>query len=1327
MNSLGFSTNNTFYGDVEIINGSLEVDKTIKANVEDDNNTTIIGDPQVPPSFNNVEITGYCQSEIFKNVDNSFATDGQGNLNCNNLFVTGNSVINGVSTEIKSSELKIVDPIIEISKDNPLNHNTGLVSGHDTTKYRGMLYDTTQNKFLFFNNDNVLPTTNNAYTPSEYANIRCNNVYSSSTDLNQLKTDFDNLNIFNIVIDDNKTEAFTINEGINKYLDCDTTDNKEKITLHKPTNVISDFTVSDKKFNGVDIEELKSEHDTHLASISVISDPTKPNFISNDDQGGTYRRSAIDKTRQFLFTTNGTGVIKYVYDNGNLTFSNINVLTGTTAYVTHWDAQNILLASSGGHFYALDTSTSLSVLFDEDTYGTYEGCVIDSSNNIWIASGLNGIIRYTWSGSVLVFQNAYDPGSPVHDLVYYGNRLIACSNNGFYIVDISNPSSPVMVGSENTMTSGSSSLCAVVDVVNNQLYIGRNNGLLSLYNITNETSPQLLNELDIGPTVEQIQLYKDGNAIYLYIANSTTGLRVFQNQSNILVSVETIKIGSGHNGVVLHEEKNLIFCGEGGDGLRSYSFLPIVGFTKIEVSESLKLGSNSTLVESDADRLKNMDQNVSTLSDVVFKTITYQGVNGINKLNVPSGLTSAFTISDGVNNYININTAANELEIKRPTFVDAQLVSSADIISTLGSVWAKNSFILNSVAVNSTNWNYLVNMDQHVSTTSSPNFVDVKINNVASNLANGLCKLDNNGGLTIPSNLYNGYNVSAIGNINQDVRTNASPTFSNISISAFGTVDGVDLNVFKNMYDTHIIDYNSKINQSVLTTSNVQFPQITTTLLDFNNVNNNYVNMASNSKTTFVDAGLQEYIVFDTTFPKNTEIKTDVNFTNNMTITGTINSVNITTLNNTVTSLNNTVTTHVNDATKHRIINDSGTSLTELWSAGKIDDAITSATSTLAPHIANSSIHTVLNDTITTTNNVWSGTKIENEISANAGTVITNGVDQLTTLEVDQLKNIGFAAISPTEWSHVSSMQSISTNSQPIFNGVISNSKIVSPEYTHGFNSTTFINHDTNPTGTYQRVKITTKLSSSSIRTGLKLYNEAHTITSGLNGLCEFDIGHSSSARNSYNMSYNHFGNGSTSNSLTISLNGVGDVWANLQGNTVQPGTCTASAFLNFTGLHVSKNNTQNIEEGVILISTNSTTIKKKQITTTNGPVDSKEDDLANNDIYTAVSDMKDDPRVIGIAFYVDGKLNIVSVGEGAMMVCTEVINNGVVQKPINNGDYICSSDVNGYGWQQSDDLKHNYTIAKTMIDEPFTSGYNEFALNNKIYRKKLIPVNFCI
>ena len=43
----------------------------------------------------------------------------------------------------------------------------------------------------------------------------------------------------------------------------------------------------------------------------------------------------------------------------------------------------------------------------------------------------------------------------------------------------------------------------------------------------------------------------------------------------------------------------------------------------------------------------------------------------------------------------------------------------------------------------------------------------------------------------------------------------------------------------------------------------------------------------------------------------------------------------------------------------------------------------------------------------------------------------------------------------------------------------------------------------------------------------------------------------------------------------------------------------------------------------------------------------------------------------------------------------------------IENGDYITTSHIEGLGMKQDDDLLHNYTVAKSVMDCDFSSNTN--------------------
>ena len=63
-----------------------------------------------------------------------------------------------------------------------------------------------------------------------------------------------------------------------------------------------------------------------------------------------------------------------------------------------------------------------------------------------------------------------------------------------------------------------------------------------------------------------------------------------------------------------------------------------------------------------------------------------------------------------------------------------------------------------------------------------------------------------------------------------------------------------------------------------------------------------------------------------------------------------------------------------------------------------------------------------------------------------------------------------------------------------------------------------------------------------------------------------------------------------------------------------------------------------------------------------------------------------------------DSRLFVNSIGEGGMWICNSTGN-------FENGDYVMSSGIKGYGCLQADDILHNYTVAKITMDCDFNPG----------------------
>ena len=104
--------------------------------------------------------------------------------------------------------------------------------------------------------------------------------------------------------------------------------------------------------------------------------------------------------------------------------------------------------------------------------------------------------------------------------------------------------------------------------------------------------------------------------------------------------------------------------------------------------------------------------------------------------------------------------------------------------------------------------------------------------------------------------------------------------------------------------------------------------------------------------------------------------------------------------------------------------------------------------------------------------------------------------------------------------------------------------------------------------------------------------------------------------------------------------------------------------------------------------------------------------DFINGGFITTYKNMDNNKRV-----YIN------SLGEGGIWI---INTNG----NLNNGDYIHSSNINGYGEKQISNMLHNYTVAKITCDCDFSLNSNnykciEFNLLNKTYRKAFVGCTY--
>ena len=176
--------------------------------------------------------------------------------------------------------------------------------------------------------------------------------------------------------------------------------------------------------------------------------------------------------------------------------------------------------------------------------------------------------------------------------------------------------------------------------------------------------------------------------------------------------------------------------------------------------------------------------------------------------------------------------------------------------------------------------------------------------------------------------------------------------------------------------------------------------------------------------------------------------------------------------------------------------------------------------------------------------------------------------------------------------------------------------------------------------------------------------------------------------------------------------------------------TTNAFTLMNFTGQHRCIPESRNIDDysnkiGLIVIA-----IGQYQNPLSGSTIGAHNRNIAINDatpiiklasqrndkrsfgVVSELEDVSDGAREFAVGKFVsvtesggaeDNRLFINAIGEGAIWVCN--INGN-----LENGDYITTCEIPGYGMKQDDDLLHNYTVAKITCN-------CDFSLNNNLYQ----------
>jgi len=210
--------------------------------------------------------------------------------------------------------------------------------------------------------------------------------------------------------------------------------------------------------------------------------------------------------------------------------------------------------------------------------------------------------------------------------------------------------------------------------------------------------------------------------------------------------------------------------------------------------------------------------------------------------------------------------------------------------------------------------------------------------------------------------------------------------------------------------------------------------------------------------------------------------------------------------------------------------------------------------------------------------------------------------------------------------------------------------------------------------------------------------------------------------------------NGTTLNYPKITIQAIGDNLGDMSinqnltinggqiDNTIIGGNVPAKGYftnvyvdgtlVHFTGSHLNKfNNTFNNNYIGCIVSSTGIFTNKPQINKSLPIVE--------------LCSIKQSPKVYGVISnkYDSEQLIINAVGEGGIWI---VNTNGNLV----NGNYIQSSDIEGYGEKQDNNILYNYTVAKILHDCTFnlnTTVYDcvEFSENNITYRKAFVGCTY--
>lgn len=186
-----------------------------------------------------------------------------------------------------------------------------------------------------------------------------------------------------------------------------------------------------------------------------------------------------------------------------------------------------------------------------------------SGKHAYLAGGFHGffVVDISNPANPIVVGHAYDGGTAYGVAVSGNYAFLANDSDGLRIYDVSNPAAPKSIACTNDLGRGRN-----VAVIGNTAYLA--NGALFIYNISDPTSPKKLGFVVPGPTGNAYDVAVKGN--FAYLSSYTDGLRIcdISNPTNPFVVSHT-DLSAG-NGLSVNISGDHVYVGADWGGLEIF-------------------------------------------------------------------------------------------------------------------------------------------------------------------------------------------------------------------------------------------------------------------------------------------------------------------------------------------------------------------------------------------------------------------------------------------------------------------------------------------------------------------------------------------------------------------------------------------------------------------------------------------------------------------------------------------------------------------------------------------------------------------------------------